>query len=254
MDTLKNKLRARQVLLGMWISIPNTYQLEALASAGFDWLLIDMEHSPTQLGDIVPMLQASKSGNSNIIVRPDSHDPIQIKRLLDMGVTNFLFPYVQTEEEAKCLVQATRYSPEGFRGVAGCTRASEFGRNPDYLANANDEICLIVQVESASAISEIEGIAKIAEIDGIFVGPADLAADMGYLGKPDHPQVRKKVTSALEKIKKAGKANGLLTFNQPFAQECIKSNCQLVGIGGDLSLLVQSSQRLLGNFRPEHSQ
>ncbi|MBD1557809.1 HpcH/HpaI aldolase/citrate lyase family protein [Vibrio sp. S9_S30] len=249
MCTLKEKLRNRDVLLGLWVSIPNAYQVQALASCGYHWLLIDMEHSPIFLSDMVPLLQAASAGDVDVIVRPDSHDPIQIKRLLDLGVTNFLFPYVQSEEEARKLVQATRYPPEGIRGVSGCTRASGFGMRAHYARQANDEIGIIIQIETVSAIEHIHSMAKVPGVDGMFVGPADLAADMGHLGQPNHPQVQAKVRDALARIERAGKANGLLTFDQQFAQKCIQSGCQLVGVGGDLSLLVNSAQQLVGNFR-----
>lgn len=196
---------------GVWCQIGDSAVAEMIAAAGFDWMLFDTEHSPLTAASILPLLQAVAAYPVSALVRPASLDVVDIKKILDLGAQTLLIPMVQTAEQAALAVAAVTYPPAGIRGVAGATRASGFGRIAGYHARARDEICLLVQVETVEAVAQIEAIAAVPGIDGIFVGPADLAASMGFPGEPGRPEVRAAVVEAIRRIRAADQPPGILT-------------------------------------------
>lgn len=241
MDLPKNAFKAaikegrRQI--GMWCSIPDGGLVELLAGCGYDWLLIDTEHAAMGPVEAMPMMQAAAAYPVSTIVRPGWNNPVEIKKLLDCGAQTLLIPYVQTADEARAAVAAVRYPPAGIRGVAGVTRASRFGAVKDYTRRAHEEICLLVQVETADALGNIEEIAAVDGVDGIFIGPADLAASMGYPGEPSHAQVKAAVLDAIRRIRGAGLLAGILSLDQPFLREAADAGAVFIAVDVDSVLL-----------------
>src|SRR5262245_1499067 len=199
-NTFKQAVRAGRPQIGLWTSLCSSIAAEVIAGSGFDWILIDTEHAPNELPMVVAQLQALVGGTAAPVVRPAWNDTVIMKRLLDVGVQNFLVPYVQTPEEARAAVAATRYPPKGVRGVAVTHRANQYGRVKDYFKRANDEICVILQIETRLALQNLEAIAAIDGVDGLFIGPSDLAAALGHLGESGHPEVRAAIEDALKRI------------------------------------------------------
>src|SRR5882672_748543 len=179
-NKFKRALAAKQTQIGLWMSLTSPFATEVVAGAGFDWILLDMEHSANDLPEIVHHLRAAQGGTAEPIVRVPWNEPVMVKRVLDVGAQSLLFPFVQSADEARRAVAATRYPPNGIRGVAGLTRANRYGRVKDYAKRAADELCVLVQVETQQALGEIEAIAAIDGVDGLFIGPADLSASMGH--------------------------------------------------------------------------
>ena len=190
-NPFKHALKSGRLQIGLWHSLSSHLVAEILADAGFDWILLDTEHAPNELPMVLAELQALNGGTAHPVVRPAWNDPVIIKRLLDIGAQSLLIPYVETEEEARRAVMSVRYPPDGFRGFAGQARASRYGRIKGYHAAANAEICLLVQVETKRGLDNLERIASVEGVDGVFVGPGDLSAGLGYLGQPAHPEVVK---------------------------------------------------------------
>ena len=217
MDLPRNRFKAAigamQPQVGLWCTIDDTQVTEMVAGAGFDWLMFDIEHTGLDENSVLRHLQAAAPSGVSTMVRPRSLDPAEIKKLLDLGVQTLLIPYVQTPEEAALAAASVTYPPEGIRGVAAGSRASGFGRIADYAARARDEICLLVQVETAATLPQIEAIAAVPGVDGMFVGPADLAASMGHPGNPRHPEVRAAIVDAISRIRAAGKPPGFLSLD-----------------------------------------
>src|SRR5688500_1234560 len=197
LNPFKRALKAGQLQIGLWSSLSSHVSVEVIAGAGFDWLLLDTEHSPNELPMVHSQLQAAVGGTAHPVVRPPWNDTVMIKRLLDVGVQSFLIPYVQDEAEARAAVAATRYPPEGVRGFASASRSSRFGRVKDYHARAAEEICVLVQVESREALGNLEAIARVEGVDGVFIGPGDLSAGLGHLGNPGHPEVQAAIEDAI---------------------------------------------------------
>ncbi len=212
-NTFKAALREFRTVRGLWCTIPDPMVAEMAAGCGFDWLLFDTEHSPMDALSVAPLLQAVAPYSTAPVVRPGSLNPVEIKKLLDLGAQSILVPMIQSADEARAAVAAVEYPPKGIRGVSGITRATRFGTVAGYHANARDEIALIVQVETLEAVKRIEDIAAVEGIDGIFVGPADLAASMGLPGQPSHPRVQDAVVAAIGRIRAAGKPPGILTLD-----------------------------------------
>src|SRR5687767_9684641 len=196
----KQAIREGRPQIGLWSSLCSNIVAEVIAGAGFDWILIDTEHSPNELPMVLSQLQALVGGTAAPVVRPAWNDMVIIKRLLDIGAQNLLIPYVQTPEEARAAVAATRYPPQGVRGVAGTHRASQYGRIKNYATEANKEICVLVQIETQLALENLEAIAAVEGVDGLFIGPSDLAAALGHLGNNAHPEVRRAIDDALLRI------------------------------------------------------
>ncbi|GKX35510.1 MAG: 2,4-dihydroxyhept-2-ene-1,7-dioic acid aldolase [Rhizobiaceae bacterium MnEN-MB40S] len=247
-NTFKHAIAAGKQQIGLWCTLPSAYTAEALATCGFDWILFDTEHSPADPITVLDQLQAVAPYPVSPLVRVASNDAVLIKRVLDIGAQSLLVPYVQNREEAEQAVAAVRYPPAGIRGVAGSTRATRFGKIRNYAKLAAEELCLIVQVETRSALDEIEAIAALDGIDGIFIGPADLAASMGFPGEPGHPEVVAAVEDAITRIRKAGKPAGILTLDRVFAKRCIDIGTVFTAVDVDASLLVRQASALAEEF------
>ena len=247
-NKFKAALKANQPQIGIWSSLSNHLAVEVLADAGFDWVLLDTEHSPNELPMVLQQLQALKEGTATPIVRPAWNDMVLVKRYLDLGVQTLLLPYVQNAEEAAAAVRYTRYPPQGVRGVSGGSRASRFGRYKDYFKRVHDETCLLVQVETQSAMKEIEKICAVDGVDGVFIGPNDLAADMGHLGNWQHPDVWKVMEDAARRIRKAGKAPGILV-GEADGKRCLDMGYLFVAVGSDIGMLARGTEALAAKFK-----
>ena len=243
-NLFKQRLLAGDPLIGLWLSLASPLVAEALSEAGFDWLVVDGEHSPLEVSEVLPMLQALAAGGAAPVVRPAWNDKVLIKRLLDIGAQTLLIPYVQTAEEAAAAVAATRYPPEGLRGVAGGTRASRYGRAKDYLRRANDEICVLIQVETAEALRNLEAIAAVPGVDGIFIGPSDLAASLGHLGDTGAPAVQEALHDAVQRMQAAGVPAGILSVAQDTTDRYLDWGYRFVAVGTDMGVLVKGADAL----------
>jgi 4-hydroxy-2-oxoheptanedioate aldolase len=249
-NAFKRKLVTREKQLGFWLSLNSLAATEIAAGAGFDWVLLDMEHSSLNVETVEQHLLAARhGGDAEFIVRIPSVDAVLVKRLLDAGVRSFMYPNVQTLEEAQLAVAATRYPPQGIRGVSGNHRANRFTADADYPFMAHESICVILQVETLGAVANIPRYAAIEGVDGIFVGPNDLAASMGHLAKTGHPEVVAKVTEACDLILAGGKAAGMLDFNTANAQPLLAQGFSFLAVASDLSMLVRGTKSLLAEVR-----
>lgn len=248
-NRLKRALQAGQAQIGLWSSLASYITVEVISGSGFDWLLLDTEHAPNELQMVHHQLQAAERGTSSAVVRPAWNDTVIIKRLLDLGVQTLLVPMVQNAEEAARAVAATRYPPHGVRGLGTVTRANHYGRVKDYLARCSEEICVIVQLETQVALDNLESIAAVDGVNGLFVGPADLSADLGHLGNSAHPEVRAKIDDAIDCILKTGKFAGILTPDEAYAHRCIELGATFVGVGSDSGLLARQSEALAARFK-----
>lgn len=245
----KAALAQGRVQIGLWLAMAAPYSAELCANAGFDWLLLDGEHSPLDLRTVLAQLQAIAAYPSHVVVRPPVGDPVLIKQLLDIGATSLLVPMVETEDQARMLVTATRYPPKGIRGVgAGIARAARWGYVRDYLQQADEQVCLLLQVETRRGLENLDGILTVADVDGIFLGAADLSASLGHLGNPSHPEVMEAMSSAVARIRAAGKAVGVLTTNQEQAEHFLSLGCQFVAVGVDTLILAQATRQLRLHF------
>jgi len=235
--------------IGLWQALTSPYAAEICAGAGFDWLLIDGEHAPNDIPLILAQLQAIAPYEVEPVVRPPIGDPVGIKQLLDIGARSLLIPMVESAEQAGELVRATRYPPAGIRGVGSAIgRASRWNRNPAYLHTAQDDICLLLQVESLAGLTAIEQIAAVSGVDGVFIGPSDLAAALGHLGNPGHETVQAAIEDAILRIKKAGKAAGILIADEALARRYLELGASFVAIGTDVTILARGAERLAGRF------
>lgn len=248
-NTFKRALSEGRHQLGLWCSLPGAYAAEAVAGSGFDWLLFDTEHSPGDPLTVLAQLQAVAPYPVSAVVRPASNDAVLIKRFLDFGAQTLLIPYVQNAEEAKAAVAAMRYPPAGIRGVSGVTRATRFGRVADYGKRAGEELCLLVQIETQDALDNLEAIAAVDGVDGVFIGPADLAASLGHVGEPGHPRVTALIEKAVGRIRACGKPAGILTPDTAFAARCIELGTLFTAVGVDAAMLVKATEALARQFR-----
>jgi 4-hydroxy-2-oxoheptanedioate aldolase len=247
---MKKALAAKETLYGLWLALADAYSTEVCATAGFDWLLIDSEHAPNDLRTILAQLQTIAAFTSHAVVRLPSQDPIFIKQVLEIGARNLLIPMVETSEQAKALVTASYYPPLGTRGVgSSIARVSGFSKNSSYLKSANANICLLAQVESVCGIESLEAIAGVAGIDGIFIGPADLAASLGYLGEPQHPVVQEVIRSAALRLRAVGKPAGILVTNEQAAHSALAWGYTFVALGVDTLLLANATRQLLKQYK-----
>ncbi|BBU53755.1 2,4-dihydroxyhept-2-ene-1,7-dioic acid aldolase [Mameliella alba] len=242
-NAFKAGLQEGRLQRGIWCCMTDPLAAEMMATCGYDWMLFDCEHSPMDPIRVLPMLQAVAPYPVSALARPASLNAPEMKRLLDIGAQTLVVPYVQNAEEAAEAAAAVAYPPAGIRGVAGMTRASSFGRIADYHATARDELCLIVQVETVEAMAQIEAIAAVPGIDGIFIGPADLAASMGYPGKPTHPEVQAAVVDGIKRITAAGKPAGTLTTDPEFGQKAIDAGVGFIAQDLDLVALRKGLSR-----------
>lgn len=244
----KAALAAGRNTIGLWNTIPGPVVTELLAGAGFDWVMIDTEHSPTDVNDTLGMMQAVAGYPASALVRVASNDAVLIKRVLDLGAQTIMVPYVQTADDARRAVEAMRYPPRGIRGMGGTTRATRYGTIPDYVARAEEELCLLVQVETAATLPQIEAIAAVDGVDGLFIGPNDLSATMGHPGQVGHPAVVAAIEDALRRIAATGKAAGILVLDPAFAQTCMGWGSRITAVGVDLVLLAAAVRGLRGAF------
>ncbi|MCK9909163.1 4-hydroxy-2-oxoheptanedioate aldolase [Microbacteriaceae bacterium K1510] len=248
-NAFKHGLAEGKLQIGLWSSLCSNIAAEIISDSGFDWILLDTEHSPNELPDLLQQLQAVQRGTATPIVRPAWNDAVLAKRCLDIGAQSLLFPYVQNADEARSAVTSTRYPPQGIRGVSAGSRASRYGRVPGYLGKANEEICVLVQVETREALKELEAIAKVDGVDGVFIGPSDLAASLGHIGNPAHPEVQAAIKDAVTRLKAAGKPAGILTGNEDEARRYIEWGYLFVAVGVDVGLLAKNADALAKKFK-----
>ena len=235
--------------LGVWNSISGNSVPELLATFGFDWVLFDTEHAPVETVEVQSSLQSiAADENVSAVVGPAANDPILIKRILDMGALTLLLPYIQSAREAEDAVSSVTYGPNGLRGMAGMTRATRYGSVENYFKRASEEICLLVQVETTEAIEQIEAIALTPGVDGVFIGPADLSASMGYPGEIDHPKVVKAIMDAISKLKSLKMPSGILTLDFDSANRYISAGTTFTAVGVDMVLLAESTRNLRKQF------
>lgn len=243
-NAFKEALKAGRPQIGLWLGLCSSYSAELLAGAGFDWLLIDGEHAPNNVPTVLTQLQAIAPYPSQPVVRPSWNDPVQIKQLLDVGAQTLLVPMVQNAEEARLAVRATRYPPAGIRGVGSAlARASRWNRVPDYIHRANDAMCVLVQIETREALKNLPQILDVEGVDGVFIGPADLSADMGHGGNPQHPEVQAAIEDTIQQIRQAGKAPGILMANEQLAKRYLELGALFVAVGVDTTLLARGAKR-----------
>ncbi|MBB6307659.1 HpcH/HpaI aldolase family protein [Xanthobacter tagetidis] len=249
-NTFKRAIYAGRQQIGLWSSLANHLSVEILAGSGFDWLLIDTEHSPNELPQVVNQLHAMMEyPATQPIVRPPVNDTVVIKRFLDAGVQSFLIPMVDTPEQATAAVAATRYPPHGVRGFASASRASRYGRVSDYYARAHEEICVLVQIESRLGLDHLDAIAAVPGVDGVFIGPGDLSAALGHLGGQGDAAIVTLIEDMIGRIGKAGNRAGILTGDETLARRYIAAGCVFTAVGSDVGILARGSEALAKKFR-----
>lgn len=249
-NAFKAALARGERQIGLWSSTCSNIVVEAVSYSGFDWILLDTEHAPNELPGILSQLQAiAGGGDTTAIVRPAWNDPVLVKRILDIGAQTLLLPFVQTAEEARRAVEAVRYPKAGVRGVSVAPRANRYGRVANYHQRAGEEICLLIQLETASALDALPEIAAVDGIDGIFIGPSDLAADLGHLGDSSHEEVQAAIAAALEACKAAGKPAGILAPKEDEAIKWLEAGFLFVAVGSDLGLLTKNADALARRFQ-----
>lgn len=244
-NQFKAALAARRVQYGLFVGLTDPIASEVVAGAGFDWMMVDAEHAPNDLRSILAHLQAASRFPTEVVVRPADHDPNVIKRLLDLGVRSLLLPMVESAEQAEALVRATRYPPGGIRGVGGSlARASQWMRVPDYLHTADDQMCVVCQVESSAGVRAAFDIASVDGVDAVFVGPSDLAAALGHLGDPGHPEVQAAIADAFDAIGGAGRPIGVFAVTIPDVARYRELGATLIAAGSDLPLFARATTSL----------
>jgi 2-dehydro-3-deoxyglucarate aldolase len=248
-NPFKAAVRERKLIIGIWNSIASSTVTEVLAHAGFDWMLMDGEHSTADLSTLVPQMQSMKGSPTAVVIRPPWNDFVLIKRLLDCGCWNFLIPMVQTEAEARAAVEATLYPPKGIRGVSMMSRANDYGNIPGYHFYANDCIGVTTQIESPKTIDNLEAICRIEALDGVFVGPQDLACSLGHITNPNHEEVQKAIKHCAEVAKAYGKGAGILTPNIEDAKRYIEWGYTFVAVGVDMGILKNGAINLVNQFK-----
>jgi 4-hydroxy-2-oxoheptanedioate aldolase len=249
--TFVERLRGDEPLIGMWVASGSAYVAEICAGAGLDWLLIDCEHAPNDVTTVLPQLQAVAAYPVDVAVRLPVADPVLVKQFLDLGVTNLMVPMISSAEQARAVVAATRYPPDGVRGVGPAfARASRWNRVDGYLAGAHQSLGVIVQVESRAGLDALAGICAVEGVGGVFIGPSDLAASLGHLGQPEHPEVVAAVERAIATISASGKAAGVNAFGEPLARRYLALGACFVLVGADVALLAMGSEQLAHRYRP----
>ena len=248
-NDFKRAIAAGRQQIGLWVSLASPFTAEIVAGAGFDWLLFDGEHSPNDPPLMLPQLQAAAAFPVAPVVRPAWNDKVLIKRYLDIGAQSLLIPYVQTVEEAEAAVAAIRYPPHGARGVASTTRSAQYARIPDYFKVAEQELCLLVQIETRQGLDNLEAIARVPGVDGVFIGPADLAAGLGHLGDQMHPEVQSAIEDAIKRTRACGKPAGILTPDEATARKYISWGSVFTAVGLDIAILARETEKLAAKFK-----
>ena len=247
-NSFKRDLLAGKRLIGCWSSLANAITTEVLGVAGFDWILLDGEHSPNDVATFIPQLMALKDSPSAPVVRPTSNNEVEMKRLLDSGFYNFLVPFVESADEALRAVRATRYPPQGVRGVSVSQRSNRYGTVPDYFKSINDHICVMVQIESRAGVAAARAIAAVDGVDCIFVGPSDLAAALGHLGNSGHPEVQQAIAAVFADAKACGKPTGILAPVEVDARRYMEMGATFVAVGSDLGVFRAGTQALRDRY------
>ena len=247
-NQFRQDLIARKKLIGCWCSLGSPITTEVMGLAGFDWLLLDGEHAPNDVLSFIPQLMALKDSASAPVVRPQWNDTVIIKRLLDAGFYNFLIPFVESADDARRAVAATRYPPQGVRGVSVSHRSNRYGTVPEYFDVINDNISVIVQIESRKAVSAIDEICAVDGVDCVFIGPSDLAAGYGYLGNPLHPEVQEAMQRIIASAKAHGKPAGILAPVEADARRYLEMGVTFVAVGSDLGVFRNASQMLRDKY------
>jgi 4-hydroxy-2-oxoheptanedioate aldolase len=249
-NLFKQALAQKTPQIGLWLGMASPYTAEICAGAGFDWLLIDGEHAPNDLRSILTQLQAVAAYPAHAVARPPTGSTVLIKQYLDLGVQTLLVPMVDTPEQAAQVARAMRYPPEGLRGVGSAlARASRWQRYPQYVDEANAQMCLLVQAESKLALENLEAICAVDGVDGVFIGPADLSASMGHRNQPNHPEVQEAIDRAVARIRKCGKAPGILATDERLARRYLEAGALFVAVGVDTSLLAKAADGLAAHFK-----
>ncbi|AKH42892.1 4-hydroxy-2-oxoheptanedioate aldolase [Altererythrobacter atlanticus] len=252
MNAFKRAIAALQPQIGIWQALATPYTAEICAGAGFDWMVIDAEHGPNDLPLVMAQLQAVDGGATEAVVRLPVADTVLVKQYLDIGARSLLIPMIDTAEGAAEMVRATRYPPFGIRGVgAAIGRASRWDRTADYLHRAQEDICLLLQVESQAALENLEAIAETDGVDGVFIGPSDLAADLGHLGNPAHPDVQAAIETAIARISACGKPSGILIADERLARHYLELGASFVAVGTDVSILARGTEALAAKFKSD---
>jgi 4-hydroxy-2-oxoheptanedioate aldolase len=250
LNPFKQALRGGRPQIGLWVGLTDAYACELIASCGFDWLVIDAEHAPNDPSSVLRQLQASAAYPVHAAVRPPCADPALIKQYLDIGAQTLVVPMVETAEQAARVVAATRYPPHGIRGVGSAlARASRWNQVPDYLQKCEEELCVLVQVESTAGMQSLPAIATVAGVDGVFFGPADLAASMGLIGRADDPSVQEAIAQGIRTVRNAGKPAGTLSADPKLARRYLELGAQFIAVGVDTTLLVRAARELAATFR-----
>lgn len=249
-NRFREGLRARRTQIGLWCSLASPSVTELLGIAGFDWMMLDGEHAPNDVVTFIPQLMALKDSASAPVVRPPWNDPVMIKRLLDAGFYNFLIPFVESADQARKAVEATRYPPAGIRGVSASQRHNRYGSMPDYFARVNDNIAVMVQIESRAGMAAVDEIAGVEGVDGVFVGPHDLAAALGHLGNPAHPEVQESIRHLFDRTARHHKASGILTTSEAEARRYLEWGASFVAVGTDIAIVRAGTMALLEKFKP----
>ena len=251
-NLFKQALKEGKPQIGLWLMLASPYATEICASCGYDWLLIDSEHAPNDVPMMLGALQASAAYAPHAVTRVTVGDTALIKQHLDIGAQTILVPMVDTAAQAADMVRAMRYPPQGIRGVgAGSARASRWGADADYLKHANDEVCLLVQAETALAVSNLDAIVNTEGVDGVFFGPSDLSASLGYLGNAGHPEVVRTIEQSIRKVRDAGKAPGILTPDETLAKRYLDAGALFVAVGVDVNVLTKHARALAQRFKAQ---
>ena len=251
-NPFKKAIMAGQQQIGLWSTIRDNAATEMLAGLGFDWLLLDCEHTANDLNSILSMLQAMSAYATHPVVRPTELNAAEIKRLLDVGAQTLLIPYVQTVEEAKLAIEAVDYAPRGFRGMGGSTRANRFGTVPDYFTRAREEICLLVQIETQKGLDNLDEIAALDGIDGVFIGPADLSASLGHAGNVRHPDVEEAIRDGIQRVRALGKPAGFLSVDDALTAIAVEAGSLFTAVDVDMVALQRYLRKRLQTARTSY--
>lgn len=249
MNPFKQAIGEHRAQIGFWQALASPYTCEISAGAGFDWLLIDAEHAPNDVPLVLAQLQAASAYPVEPVVRLPVGDAVLIKQYLDIGARSLLIPMVESADVATAMVRATRYPPHGIRGVGTAIgRGSRWNRTPGYIHNAAQDICLLVQIESRAALADVDAIARVDGIDGVFIGPSDLAADLGHLGDAAHPEVQEAIEAGIAAIRAAGKPVGMLIADEALARRYLELGASFVAVGTDVTILARGAEALAARF------